>query len=92
VPAWKTALGGRTGIVFFKDYWRRRGEMKGVGSGDHIDLWNRDSLTPGWASFLRFSIGIDRLPNLNPFTRADDNQNWYSDLGKSSAIWFWPIP
>jgi len=89
--AWQAAVARRTGIIFFKDYWRRHGERTGVGSGDHIDLWNRDTLTPSWASFLRFTIGIDRVPNLNPFTRSEDNQNWYSDLGKSTAIWFWPI-
>lgn len=91
-PTWKIAVTGRTGIVFFQDYWRRRGEGSGNGSGDHIDLWNRDSLTPSWASFMRFTLGIDRLPNLNPFTRSDDNQNVYSDLGRSSSVLFWPIP
>jgi len=90
-PHWQHNVVGKTGIIFFKDYWRRRGETSGNGSGDHIDLWNLDTLTPSFVSFLRFSLGIDRVPNLIPWTRRSDNQNWYSDLGKSSQIWFWPI-
>lgn len=88
---WKKAIMGRTGIVFFKDYWRRSGETRGTGTGDHIDLWNRHTLTPSWESFLRFYVGISRLPNLDPRTRAEDNLNWYSDLGKAAEIWFWPV-
>jgi hypothetical protein len=88
---WQRAVMGRTGIVFFKDYWRRPGETRGTGSGDHIDLWNLRTLTPSWESFLRFYVGISRVPNLDPRTRAEDNLNWYSDLGKASEIWFWPV-
>lgn len=89
--SWEISLKGQTGIVFFQNYWRRRGETTGVGSGDHIDLWNRDKLTPSLQTFLRFTLGIVRIPNLNPFTRSEDNPNWYSDLGKSSQIWFWAV-
>lgn len=32
--------GGRTGIVFFKDYWQRSGEMGEIRTGDHLDLWD----------------------------------------------------
>jgi hypothetical protein len=40
-----SALRGRRGIVFFKDYWRRtkedgRKESFAGRTGDHIDLWN----------------------------------------------------
>lgn len=42
-------------------------------------------------TFLRFTLGISSLPNLNPFTRSEDNPNWFSDLGKSSQIWFWAV-
>jgi hypothetical protein len=89
---WMNEVRGKTGIIFFKDYWRRKGEVTGVGSGDHIDLWNRDTLTRSLVSFLRFTIGISRFPNLNPWSRAADNENWFSDLGRSSEIWFWEIP
>lgn len=89
---WEETLAGRTGIIFFRDYWRRRGESRGTGSGDHIDLWNRDTLTPSLTSFLRFTVGISRFPNLNPMTRSADNENWYSDLSGAAAIWFWNVP
>jgi hypothetical protein len=35
-----TALGGRKGIIYFKDYWARAGETRATATGDHIDLWN----------------------------------------------------
>ncbi|KAB8313010.1 hypothetical protein EH228_02335 [Erwinia endophytica] len=38
-------LRNETGIIFFKDYWRRPGESFGNRSGDHIDLWNGTRLT-----------------------------------------------
>ena len=88
---WESALNGRTGIVFFKDYWRRQGETNGAGTGDHIDLWNRSKRTPSIQTFLRFTLGISSFPNLNPFSRSEDNPNWFSDLGKSSQIWFWSV-
>ncbi len=81
---WDEELKGRTGIVYFKDYWRRKGEQ-GQGTGDHIDLWNRDTLTPGWTSFLRFRLGINQLGSLF----SDDNV--YSDLNKSRAVWFFSV-
>jgi hypothetical protein len=89
---WTDGVAGRTGIVFFQDYWRRKGETRGNGSGDHIDLWNRQTLTPSIQSFLRFRLGISHLPNLNPFSRRPDNQNWYSDLEQCRQILFWQIP
>jgi hypothetical protein len=38
-------LNGRTGIIFFKDYWTRGNESLANRSGDHIDLWNKDEIT-----------------------------------------------
>ena len=46
----KKALSGKTGIIFFKDYWRRSGESHRNRSGDHIDLWNGTRLTH-WKKF-----------------------------------------
>ncbi|MFH1119814.1 MAG: T6SS effector amidase Tae4 family protein [Bacteroidota bacterium] len=89
--SWEIKVSGKTGIIFFKDYWRRKGETRGQGSGDHIDLWKKDTLTPSLQSLLRFRLGIDRMPNFNPFSRGEDNLNWYSDLSKASEIWFWEI-
>jgi hypothetical protein len=83
----QSRLKGRTGIVFFKDYWRRAGEK--YPTGDHIDLWNRDRLTPSFETFARFSLGISRMPSLNPFARA--GENWWSDLENSRTVTFWTI-
>jgi hypothetical protein len=79
---WQDKLKGRTGIVFFSGYWARNTDAPGQTSGDHIDLWNRDTLTaPGFEgraiSFLRFRMGVTSL--------------WYSDLGKSKQILFWDV-
>lgn len=42
-------LKGKTGIIFFKDYWQRtvngKTETFRNRSGDHIDLWNRNQIT-----------------------------------------------
>ena len=77
-------LQGRTGIVFFQDYWFRDGEK--FPTGDHIDLWNINQLTPSFTTFLRFRLGITQIPNLL------GRGNYYTDLGKSRQILFWPIP
>ncbi|MFM0551546.1 type VI secretion system amidase effector protein Tae4 [Paraburkholderia sediminicola] len=81
-PDWAARIKGRTGIVFFSGYWSRDTDRNGQTSGDHIDLWNRDTLTsPGVAgrltSFFRFRVGMSSA--------------WYSDLGKSRQILFWEV-
>ncbi|MGH1352892.1 MAG: type VI secretion system amidase effector protein Tae4 [Methyloligellaceae bacterium] len=40
-------LYGRKGIIFFKDYWRRKGETTNP-TGDHIDVWNGYRTTSKW--------------------------------------------
>ncbi|RYF54228.1 MAG: hypothetical protein EOO27_24195 [Comamonadaceae bacterium] len=70
-------LAARKGIVFFQDYWLRAGEKQPT--GDHIDLWNMDRLTPSWQNFTRFTIGIGRIPSV------------YSDLENSRSVVFWPF-
>jgi hypothetical protein len=83
---WRQKVDGRTGIIFFQDYWKRSTDKGGATTGDHIDLWNKNTLSRfGWASFFRFSLGIPRIPN--PF----GDGNWYSDLSKSRAVWFWEV-
>lgn len=81
-PDWANKIKGRTGIVFFSGYWARDTDSKGQTSGDHIDLWNNDTLTsPGvegkLTTFFRFRIGMSAA--------------WYSNLGKSKQILFWEI-
>lgn len=77
---WRSKVKGKTGMVFFKDYWEREGETSPT--GDHIDLWNGQSLTAATLqgrvnNLLRFTIGVNAL--------------WYSDLGKAKKILFWQI-
>jgi len=68
-------LKGKTGVIFFKDYWQRGKESFDSRSGDHIDLWNKNEIT----SSSMFTRGI-----LEFFGRV-------SDFNKSKEIWFWEI-
>jgi hypothetical protein len=77
---WRARAKSKRGIIFFKDYWQRDGEKSPT--GDHIDLWNGESLTAASLrgrlnNFLRFTIGLSSA--------------WYSDLGKSREILLWEI-
>lgn len=87
---WQSKIRGRTGIVFFYGYWRQDGDSDGDLSGGHIDLWNRNTLTPSAESFMRFRVGVPRIPNPLPWLRGR-NDNIYSDLGKSKQILFWEV-
>ncbi len=73
--SFQTLLNGKTGVIFFKDYWQRGKESLEQRSGDHIDLWNKDRITS--SSMLTRSI-------LEFFGRV-------SDLNKSREIWFWEV-
>ena len=75
---YQTALSGKRGIVFFKDYWQRSGETIANRSGDHIDLWNQNRTTGYWFSWSR---------NFWESLSSD-----VSDRNKSREIWFWPFP
>lgn len=50
----QTLLAGKTGIIFFKDFWARTGEDVVQRSGDHIDLWKKDRLTD-WRTWFMIS-------------------------------------
>ena len=39
--SFQNTLKGKTGVIFFKDYWQRGSEIFANRSGDHIDLWNK---------------------------------------------------
>ena len=73
--SFQTILDGKTGIIFFKDYWQRGKESFEQRSGDHIDLWNKHRIT----SSSMFTRSI-----LEFFGRV-------SDLNKSREIWFWEV-
>ncbi|MGH6649093.1 type VI secretion system amidase effector protein Tae4 [Aquabacterium sp.] len=84
---WQDKIKGRTGIVYFKDYWARAAETNPT--GDHIDLWNGSKLTAtgllsSAQSFMRFTLGLDRVG-------VGSVWNLYSDLGKSKEILFWEV-
>ena len=78
---YERAIRGRTGIIFFKDYWRRtvggRREAQRNRSGDHIDLWNGSRMTD-WKSWFRIRLGLT-IPGV------------WSDLEASRQIWFWRL-
>lgn len=78
---WQKKIKGRTGIVYFADYWARGNEK--VPTGDHIDLWNGSRLTASGlegaaVTFLRFGMGIESGPG-------------FSSLNKAKTIWFWEV-
>jgi hypothetical protein len=71
----QTKLSGRTGVVFFKDYWQRKNESFEGRSGDHIDLWRHNRIT-GASMWYRSVIEF---------------LGFVSDLNKSRNIWFWEV-
>jgi hypothetical protein len=85
---WHSKIRGRTGIVYFADYWARSAKETASGkpTGDHIDLWNGSRLTATGMSF--FSTMGRRLG----LSSLGAGTSWgYSDLGRSSEILFWEI-
>jgi hypothetical protein len=76
----RDAIKGRTGLIFFADYWERAGETFKTRSGDHIDLWDGDRLT-SWTSYLRILFNISG--HLGPL-------DW-SSFEDSRLIWFWEV-
>lgn len=80
---WKDKVKGKTGIIFFGDYWQRDGESADASSGGHIDLWNKTTMTPSRASTIRFTLGIDRINLFGIYTM--------SDLGKAKKIMFFGV-
>ncbi|WP_426713223.1 T6SS effector amidase Tae4 family protein [Cronobacter muytjensii] len=70
-------LRGQTGIIFFKDYFRRGSESFTNRSGDHIDLWNGERVTSR-SSYLRIQWGLRW-------------EGYLSDFFNSREIWFWKI-
>ena len=82
---WENKIKGRTGIVFFANYWRRDGEATHA-TGDHIDLWNGSGLTPSATKRLR-RLGVSSIQWLPSFLGRLN----FSDLVNSTEILFWEI-
>lgn len=74
---YKSAIAGKTGIIFFKDYWMRSVDKEGAPTGDHIDLWNKNRITD-WSSWLRIQFGVV-IPDV------------WSDFEKAKKILFWEV-
>jgi len=72
-------IAGKTGIVFFQNYWQRPGEEGRT--GDHIDLWNKNEM--GTYGMIRTWIRTT-IPTLGEYLGM-------SDLRKSTQILFWEI-
>jgi len=83
----KDTLGGKRGIIFFKDYYQRTNNGKKESfrnrSGDHIDLWNGSRLT----DFRTWSRIHLRIGGYGIHSLFDD----VSDYEESKSIWFWRI-
>lgn len=73
---WKDKIAGKTGIIFFGEYWGRDGESGDAASGGHIDLWNGSRIT-GIYSYFRIQWGVSLFGE--------------SDLNKSKRIWFFEV-
>jgi len=71
----QTLLKGKTGVVYFKDYWQRGKESFDSRSCDHIDLWNKDKIS-GQGVVVREIYEFFGL---------------VSDLNKSKETWFWAV-
>jgi hypothetical protein len=41
-------LFGRTGVVYFQDYWQRSSDRPGQPTGDHVDVWNGYRSSAKW--------------------------------------------
>ncbi len=83
---WEKKISGRTGIVFFKNYWQRSTDSSNHLTGDHIDLWNGSRLTAtGWSAISTIGrrIGVNEL--------FPGTSRGYSDLRLSSEILFWEV-
>ena len=68
-------LKDKTGVIFFKDYWRRGSESDESRSGDHIDLWNKNEITGGGMLYRSITEFF----------------GFASDLNQSKQIWFWEV-
>lgn len=78
---WRKKIEGKTGIVYFSGYWHRDTDGPNVNTGNHIDLWNKNTLSNYWRDVWRSMAGRVGISHLMG----------YSDPGKSREILFWEI-
>ena len=75
-------ISGKTGIIYFENYWQRNSDSPNTRTGDHIDIWNKNELE---------SVGYIMTQFRLAFPGVSENYLDASDLGKSTRILFWPI-
>ncbi|MGL5424619.1 MAG: T6SS effector amidase Tae4 family protein [Serratia fonticola] len=83
----ESSVNGKTGIIFFQDYWLRTGEQ--TPTGDHIDLWNKNELAGSGriTSFLRVNF-----PGATEYVSGlFGSSTRISDLTKAKKVLFWEI-
>lgn len=83
----KENVEGKTGIIFFKDYWLRGNER--TPTGDHIDLWNKNELagSGALASYLRVNF-----PNATESVSGLFGSDMrITSLEKATEVLFWEI-
>lgn len=79
---------GKTGIIFFKDYWLRGSEK--VPTGDHIDLWNKNELAGSGSisTFLRLTFP-DFTETITSFFAGEEGR--VTSLFKAKQVLFWEM-
>lgn len=78
---------GKTGIIFFKDYWLRGNEK--TPTGDHKDLWNKSKLAGSGSlvSFLRVNF-----PDVTEtFSGVFGAHTRISSLENAKQVLFWEV-
>jgi hypothetical protein len=75
----KQYISGKSGIIYFKDYWLRSTDPINNPTGDHIDLWNGSRLTD-WTSWIRISTGLSIDGVWSDFEKAKEIIFWRSIL------------
>jgi hypothetical protein len=84
---YEEAVKGKTGIIFFGDYWHRDTDKKGERTGDHIDLWNTNTL----GSMTGVGGRTFRTWFRRTFPTFTEHVLSASDLTKSKVVIFWEI-
>lgn len=75
----------KTGIVFFKDYWLDRG----VRTGDHIDLWNKNELAnSGYVVSRARLLFPDATESVTSLLGSGSR---ITSLEKATEVLFWEI-
>ncbi len=74
-------INGKKGIIFFKDYWRRKRDLGTNRTGDHIDLWDGNELAGSSWFWTRFRLNLPWVAE----------RFGTSDLRKSKQVLFWEV-